>query len=79
MGIPLAFFYYLYLLAVGVFLLFTLFNVYHLIRFGFLNLTNIIVTAFFIGVSIMILLISWQAINQFNWNQMIILTPITTL
>lgn len=75
MAIPLAIFYYIYLAFVAFFLLFTLFNVYHLARFGFLTSGNIAVTAFYIIVSILILIISWGYISQIDWQQMISITP----
>jgi hypothetical protein len=77
MGIPLAIFYYVYLVFVAIFLLFTLFNVYHLIRFGFLSVGNIVMIAFYITVSILILLISWQYISQIDWQQEIPIAPLS--
>lgn len=74
MAIPLAIFYYIYLAFVAFFLLFTLFNVYHLVRFGFLTIGNISVTAFYIIVSILILIISWGYIGQIDWQQAVTIT-----
>lgn len=75
MSIPLAILYYLYLVFVAGFLLFTFFNVYHLVRFGFLTIGNIIIIGFYIIVSILILLISWGYISQIDWQQTIPITP----
>jgi len=71
MGIPLSLFYYIYLVFVVVFLFFTFFNVWHLIRFGFLTVGNIVMIAFYILVTIMILLISWYYIGQIDWKETI--------
>jgi len=76
MGIPIAIFYYIYLIFVVIFLFFTFFNIYHLVRFGFLTIGNIVMIAFYIAVSILILLISWGYISQINWQQMISVTPL---
>ena len=74
MGIPLAIFYYAYLVFVLIFLFFTFANVYHLIRFGLLNLSTLVIVVFYTAISILILLISWGYINQIDWQQII---PIT--
>ncbi len=75
MGIPLAIFYYLYLVFVMIFLFFTFANVYHLLRFGFLTIGNIVSVVFYILISISILMISWNYIGQIDWTQSI---PLTT-
>lgn len=75
MAIPIAIFYYIYLVFILIFLFFTFFNIYHLIRFGFLTIGNITIIAFYILVTIAILLISWYYIGQINWHQMIPVTP----
>ncbi|MDX9893763.1 MAG: hypothetical protein RB292_05170 [Patescibacteria group bacterium] len=74
MGIPLAIFYFVYLGFVVVFLFFTFFNVYHLVRFGFLSLGNLGVISFYLLVSAMILSSSWYYLSQIDWSQII---PIT--
>lgn len=74
MGFPIAIFYYAYLVFVLGFLLFTFFNVFHLVRFGFLTVGNITIIAFYITVSILILLISWGYIGQIDWTQTIMIT-----
>lgn len=74
-GIPISIFYFIYLAFVGVFLLFTLFNVYHLVRFGFLSIANISIIVFYIGMSIMMLLVSWYYIGQIDWQQVIPIVP----
>lgn len=77
MGIPLSIFYFIYLIFVIGFLLFTFFNVYHLIRFGFLTAGNIMIIIFYVAVSILIFSISWFYISQIDWQTTIpiLVTP----
>lgn len=78
MEIPLAIFYYIYLVFVLIFLLFTFFNIYHLVRFGYLTLSNIIIISFYITFSILMLIVSWHYISEINWQQNIQLLPTFT-
>jgi hypothetical protein len=66
--ITLASFYYVYLIVVFIFLVFTFFNVYHLLRFGFLSFGNIAITALYIFISIGILIVSWEYIRAVDWS-----------
>ena len=71
MAIPLSIFYYAYLALLGIFLLFTFFNIYHLVRFGFLSLGNLAMIIFYIVISALIIMVSWNYIGQFDWTQSI--------
>lgn len=62
-------FYFIYLIFVLFFIIFTFFNAYHLVKFGFLTFSNIIIISFYIIVSVLILLISFNYINQIDWKQ----------
>jgi len=75
MALPLVIFYFIYLAFVLVFLFYTLFNLYHLVRFGLLNIPVIIVIFVYLAGSIAILLLSWGAIAQIDWSQSIPLMP----
>lgn len=75
MSISLAILYYIYLVLVAVFLIFSFFNVYHLVRFGFLTPVTIFIVTFYLLVSIAIISISWGYISQIDWQQAIALTP----
>jgi len=75
LSIPLATFYYIYLGLILGFFGFTFFNIYHLIRFGYLTIVTIVVTGFYLTISILILSISWQYIAAINWQQSIQLIP----
>lgn len=74
MGIPLYIFYFIYLALVVVFLFFTYFNVYHLVKYGLPTIINLLIIVFFLAVSCAILFISWEYTSQINWQQVI---PIT--
>ena len=69
MAIPLSIFYYLYLVLLAFFLLFTFFNIYHLIRFGFISLSNLVMMAFYLAVSACLISISFNYIGQIDWTQ----------
>ena len=75
MALPLAIFYFVYLAFVLVFLFYTLFNLYHLVRFGLLSIPVVIVIFVYLAGSIAILLLSWGAIAQIDWSQSIPLMP----
>ncbi|MFA6255168.1 MAG: hypothetical protein WC675_04050 [Patescibacteria group bacterium] len=75
MEISLSIFYYIYLIFVIIYLFYTFSNIYHLVRFGFLSVSNITLIFFYLAVSILILTISWRYISQINWHQMISLIP----
>ncbi|MFA5022181.1 MAG: hypothetical protein WC508_03820 [Patescibacteria group bacterium] len=75
MTVAISFFYYIYLIFIAVFLIFTFFNVYHLVRFGFLSLGNITVIIFYIVVTALILSISWGYIGQIDWQQTFYISP----
>ena len=70
-GFSLSIFYYVYLGFVLIFLLFTFFNIYHLVRFGPSLAVSTAVIAFYIVVSIFIFQISWQYIASVDWKQTI--------
>jgi hypothetical protein len=76
MNIPLAIFYYIYLIFVAIFLLYTLFNVYHLLRFGGLNVPTVVITTVYIVTTIAILFLAWEYTNQIDWQQSWQLGPI---
>lgn len=75
MVLPLAIFYFIYLGFVLIFFLYTLFNLYHLVRFGLLGIPVIIVMFVYLAGSAAILMLSWGSIAQVDWNQSISLMP----
>jgi hypothetical protein len=72
MEITLVILYYLYLVLLGIFFLFTFFNYYALIRFGFGSWANFAVMIFFALITVLIILISWEYIKQIDWQQPLI-------
>ena len=67
MIITISIFYYLYLVAVLVFTIFSLFNIYHLIRFGFLSLTNILIIIIYLAISAVLIFSFMIILLQFDW------------
>jgi len=45
-----------------------LFNIYHLIRFGFFSLTNIAVMILYIIVAAILIMYSFELLMQVDWN-----------
>ena len=69
MGLTLAIIYYIFLAAVFVFVLYSLFNIYHLLRFGFLSVTNVAVILFYIIVSSLLLYFAFSQLLTIDWSQ----------
>jgi len=67
MIITISIFYYLYLVAVLVFTIFSLFNIYHLIRFGFLSLANILIIIIYLAISAVLIFSFMIILLQFDW------------
>jgi len=66
--ITIAIFYYFYLAVILFFIVYSLFNIYHLIRFGFFSLTNILVMILYIIVSALLLMYSFELLMPVDWN-----------
>ena len=69
MIIPLAIFYYLYLVVIGFYVIYSFFNLYHLWRFGFFSLTNILIMTIFIAVSYWLITFSFSILAQVDWQK----------
>jgi len=67
MEITLAIIYYVYLVMIAVFIIFSLLIIYHQVRFGFFHLVSYIIVGLYVIVAIMILIISWHYISEINW------------
>ena len=70
--ITIAIFYYFYLAVVLFFMIYSLFNIYHLIRFGFFSLTNILVMILYIIVAALLLIYSFELLLQVDWSMTLI-------
>lgn len=68
MVITLSIFYYLFLIVVFIFALYTLFNFYHLLRFGFFSVTNISVMLAYLLVSGGLLYLAFTFLSFFDWS-----------
>jgi len=65
--LTLSIFYYAYLLVVLFFVIFSLFNLYHLMRFGFLTLSNLFIMILYIVMAISLLIFSFDILMQIDW------------
>ncbi|MFA4871744.1 MAG: hypothetical protein WC610_01645 [Patescibacteria group bacterium] len=69
MVITISVFYYLYLLVVMFFILYGLFNIYHLLIFGFFSFANILVIVLYVAVAMIILNFSFTQLALIDWQQ----------
>lgn len=69
MALTLAVIYYVFLVAVGIFVLYSLFNIYHLLRFGFLSVTNILVVLIYILAASFLLYYAFEQLMTVDWSQ----------
>jgi hypothetical protein len=59
--------YYIYLAVLLFFFVYSLFNIYHLIRFGFASTINIVVIILYIGVSTAFIVFSFNLLLAIDW------------
>jgi hypothetical protein len=69
--ITLEIFYWIYLLVIVIYCLFSFFNLYHLVRFGFFSFLNVSVIIIFIGVSWGLIAYSLLVLSGFDWSPVI--------
>lgn len=70
-SIPLYIFLIPYALVLFVFALFSLINLFHIVKFGEGIFADFIATAAYLGVAALILFVSWQYLSGFNWKETI--------
>lgn len=70
--ITLAILYYIYLAVLLFFITYSLFNIYHLIRFGFSSLINIIIILIYISVSTIFIVFSFNLLLNIDWTTTLI-------
>lgn len=58
--------YIFYALYAGWFI-FSLFNIYHALKFGFVNYASYFMTFVFMGASIIVLFVTYQALGEVDW------------
>ena len=72
MVISLFVFLYIYFVFLAVWFIFSLVAVYHMIKFSFKNFTGFFATFIFIGVSIFILMESYNYLSRIDWEMNVI-------
>ncbi|MDO8669741.1 MAG: hypothetical protein Q7K65_05670 [Candidatus Buchananbacteria bacterium] len=72
-------FYYLYLVIVLFFVIYSFFNIYHLIRFGFASFTNIIIIVAYLIAATFLIAYSFILLNQVDWSLPLINLPVGQL
>lgn len=68
MAVTVSIFYYFFLLVVLVFLLYSFFNVYHLMRFGFFSVVNILVIVAYLFISAWYLFFAFSLLMAIDWS-----------
>jgi len=67
--IPYSLFFWLYIIAAGIVVLYGLCNLYHLLKFGFFSPTSVFSTFLLIAGAAIIIFISYKTLGQIDWNQ----------
>jgi hypothetical protein len=73
MQIPIIIFLLLYLMMVTFFILFSIFLLYHALRFGVATKTNMLTIVIYLAVSVTFLISSYIYIVQVNWSQNLVI------
>lgn len=68
---PLYYFLFAYILFLALILIFSFFNVYHMIKYGFLSFESVVMTFVFLCGIIFILFLTYEAGTNINWQQII--------
>jgi len=77
--ITIAIFYYLYLAVVLFFIIYSFFNIYHLIRFGFASLVNLIIITAYIVIATGLIILSLNFLATIDWSIPLINLSINSL
>lgn len=75
MSFPLSILYALYLGFVGILLLFSFFNLYHLLRFGSPAAVTFTISAVYLAGMAVLLVASFAFLSTINWSEQIQLLP----
>ncbi|MDO8559741.1 MAG: hypothetical protein Q7S23_01745 [bacterium] len=79
MSLPLTLLYVVYLVLVGVFILYSFFNLYHLLRFGSPLIVTLGVSLLYLLGAVTLLSTSWAFISGIDWSSTIdLLAPPAT-
>ncbi len=71
MEVSLKIFLFAYLIFLFFWVIFSFFNIFHAVKFGLANKTNIIVMIIYIVVSLIIIGVSFMFISTIDWNEKI--------
>jgi hypothetical protein len=71
MSIPLSFFLVIYLILAPLFLLYAVFNIWHVVRFGEFDSASYFMTGLFIAGLVLISFVSFTFISRVDWSQRI--------
>lgn len=75
MSFPLSLIAFAYLILVGIFCLFSFFNLYHLLRFGSPAIVTLTVSAVYLAGTAVLLVTSWFFLQTVDWSTAIELLP----
>jgi hypothetical protein len=67
MEIPLSAFLFAYIVYIAIFLFFTFFNLYHMLKFGFVSFWAYFLTTAYIILTVLALFVSYFYIAQVDW------------
>lgn len=59
----------IYLVLVGIFLIISIINFYHIIRFGFLHWPSLVMTFVYLGLVVLIILFTFKTLGNFDWQE----------
>jgi hypothetical protein len=71
--ISISIFLVIYGLALFLFVIFALINLYHLFKFGFISFTSFLATFLFLGATVLVLFITYKLGQSIDWSQTFII------
>ena len=60
-----------FLIIIGFWIIFAFFNIYHALKFGYINYISYFMTFILIGLSVITLFIGYDLLRGIDWDQMI--------
>lgn len=69
--IPLYSFLIIYLVYIGIFLIFSLFNIYHLVKHGFSSVFVYVVIILYIVIAAVVVFITYYYLQDVEWSQVL--------
>ncbi len=59
----------LYFAGVGIFIILSIFNIYHVIRYSFMRKPSVVITFVYFGLAVAVVVITLQIINDVAWTE----------